>query len=164
MTDTRAAKHRGSHVLPRLQNQKLPIMNFCFYQIKTLLQRKLSPLPPDLWVSSTLPSADRLNMPLFREPGDDECVSLHDGGMVGQRYEGGIDDEGLLVWPWPHGFPWSWDCPKGRRRSRTQRCSAVIKPLRLHPFPLSSFITTARGVTRGTYSTPPPLSTPSAFL
>lgn len=28
-----------------------------------------------------LPSADRLNMPLFREAGDDECARLSDGGM-----------------------------------------------------------------------------------
>lgn len=48
------------------------------------------------------PRADRLNMPLFRESGDEECVRLsdrEDEKMVGQEYEGCIDSEGLLVRP-----------------------------------------------------------------
>lgn len=53
-------------------------------------------------VSSMSPRADRLNMPLFRELGDEECVRLgdrEDEKMVGQEYEGCIDSEGLLVRP-----------------------------------------------------------------
>lgn len=57
---------------------------------------------PLMRVSSMSPRADRLNMPLFRESGDEECVRLgdrEDEKMVGQEYEGCIDSEGLLVRP-----------------------------------------------------------------